>query len=213
VLCAAGSLAADVRKDLVYTVHAALTGTRTVEVVSQMHAALERLSREGQAWLAAQGLSFVGESIEWTADMRYVGQSFELTIALAKDDLDDSSGARIKKRFHDTYEQIYGYQDESAALEVLDVRVTAIGQSPKPPVAELGRPPEPRQPGARRREIFLDGRRWSAAVYERDQFYAGFEFSGPAIVEQYDTTVFVTPEFRVSVDGYGNLIGEHRNDA
>jgi len=214
VLCAAGSLAADVRKDLVSTVHAALTGPRTAEVVSEMRAALDRLSQEGRRWLTAQGLSFVGESIEWTADMRYVGQSFELTIALAEDDLGDASGVRIKKRFHGTYEQVYGYQDENAALEVLDVRVTAIGHSPKPPVAELQRQPHGRAaPEARRREIFLDGRNWSAAVYDRGDFHPGFKFSGPAIVEQYDTTVFVTPEFTVSVDVYGNLIGEHRDDA
>ena len=214
VLCAAGSLAADVRKDLVYTIHAALAGAGTAEVVSQMRAAFDRLSLEGSRWLTAQGLSFVGESIEWTADMRYVGQSFELTIALAEDDLGDASGSRIKKRFHSTYEKVYGYQDEIAALEVLDVRVTAIGHSPKPPVAKLQRPAHGRvAPAARQREIFLDGRNWAAAVYDRNDFYPGFKFAGPAIVEQYDTTVLVTPEFLVSVDTYGNLIGEHRDDA
>jgi N-methylhydantoinase A len=214
VLCAAGSLAADVRKDLVHTVHASLGGPQAVEVVSRMRAALDHLSQEGTKWLSAQGLSFVGESIEWTADMRYVGQSFELTIALGEDDLKDPTGAGIKKRFHDTYEQVYGYQDETAPLEVLDVRVTAIGHSPKPPVAELKRAVHSHAtPKARRREIFLDGRNWSAAVYDRSDFYPGFKFSGPAIVEQYDTTVFVTPEFDVSVDVYGNLIGDHRNDA
>ena len=141
------------------------------------------------------------------------GQSFELTIALAEEDFAEPDGTLIKQRFHRAYEQVYGYQDENAALEVLDVRVTAIGHSPKPPLAKLHevrgtrRPPRQRQ-----RDIFLDGRSWSAAVYSRDDLFSGFAFRGPAIVEQYDTTVFVTPGFTVSVDGYGNLIGEARND-
>lgn len=213
VLCAAGSLAADVRKDLVHTVHAALAGPGTKDVVGEMRQALDRLSKEGAAWLAAQGLSFVAQSIEWTADMRYVGQSFELTVALAETDFADPDGALIKRRFHRAYEQVYGYQDENAALEVLDVRVTAIGHSPKPPIAQLretpGAQPPPR---ARQRDIYFDGRSWSAAVYSREELFSGFTFRGPAIVEQYDTTVFVTPGFTVSVDGYGNLIGESRAD-
>jgi N-methylhydantoinase A len=212
VLCAAGSLAADVRKDLVSTVHAALAGPGTAGVVGQMRQALERLAQEGNAWLAAQGLSFVEQSIEWTADMRYVGQSFELTIALAPEDFADPEGTLIKRRFHRAYEQVYGYQDENAALEVLDVRVTAIGHSPKPPLAQLRQAGSRKAPAARRREIFLDGRSWPAAVYAREELFPGIEFRGPAIVEQYDTTVFVTPGFTGSVDGYGNLIGDSRND-
>ena len=47
-----------------------------------------------------------------------------------------------------------------------------------------------------------------ATVYARDELPEGFRFPGPAIVEQFDTTVFVTPEFTVSVDAFGNLIGE-----
>ncbi len=149
VLCAAGSLAADVRKDLVYTVHAALAGPETKDVVGEMRQALDRLSKEGAAWLAAQGLSFVAQSIEWTADMRYVGQSFELTVALAETDFADPDGALIKRRFHRAYEQVYGYQDENAALEVLDVRVTAIGHSPKPPIAQLRETPGAQPPTSR----------------------------------------------------------------
>jgi N-methylhydantoinase A len=207
VLCAAGSLAADARKDLVQTIHNALGKDDGNATMSRIVAALERLAADGDGWLTAQGLRFSERRLERTADIRYVGQSFELTIALDDAALADRGGARLRQAFHRTYEQIYGYMDESADIEVLDVRVTAIGVNPKPRVERL---PETaaKEPQRRQRAIFLDGKEWQAAVYERAELPVGFSFDGPAIVEQYDTTVFVTPGFRVRVDAFGNLIGE-----
>ncbi len=86
----------------------------------------------------------------------------------------------------------YGYADEVAELEILDVRVSAVGVTPKPRLAKLevreGPPPEP---GVR--EIFYAGRTWRAGVYQRADLPVGFSFEGPAIVDQYDTTIFITP--------------------
>jgi N-methylhydantoinase A len=210
VLCAAGSLAADLRKDLVQTIHMALTPPNVAPVIEGMRTALRSLADEGRSWLSAQGLSLVEERIELTADIRYVGQSFELTIALAEETLNDASGARLKSLFHAKYEQIYGYQDDAAPLEILNVRVTAIGVNPKPLLARLA-PQAAKSPFVKTREIVFEGKSWTAGVYDRDDLTMGFAFDGPAIVEQYDTTVFVTPEFRMTVDHYGNLIGETRD--
>ncbi|HUN46818.1 MAG TPA: hydantoinase/oxoprolinase family protein, partial [Stellaceae bacterium] len=212
ILCAAGSLAADVRKDLVQTVHRALGAEHGGTVMAQIARGLRELSAEGEAWLQAQNLTFVERRLEWTADIRYVGQSFELTVPIGGAEVEDVSGDTLRRCFHRVYEQIYGYQDEKADLEVLDVRVTAIGVNPKPQIERLARQKGAAPPGARRREIYLDGKRWQAQVYERSELPVGFGFDGPAIVEQYDTTVFVTPGFRVTVDAFGNLVGETRND-
>jgi N-methylhydantoinase A len=208
VLCASGSLAADVRKDLVRTIHRALGGVQGSGVMSDIKRALRELVAEGEDWLTAQGLTFVERRLEWTADMRYVGQSFELTVPIGSAEVDDPGGDELRRRFHRAYEQIYGYQDEKADLEILDVRVTAIGANPKPRIERLPDRSGAAPPSPRHREIYLDGRRWQASVYERAELPASFSFVGPAIVEQYDTTVFVTPGFRVSVDAFGNLIGE-----
>jgi N-methylhydantoinase A len=208
VLCAAGSLAADVRKDLVQTIHRALGAADGSGVIAEIAAAVRQLSSEGAAWLNLQGLVFAERRLEWTADIRYVGQSFELTVPLGEPEVGDPTGGRLAKRFHDAYEQIYGYQDEKANLEILDVRVTAIGVNPKPRLESLPLPSGKAAPSRREREIYFDGKSWSASVYQREELAAGFGFEGPAIVEQYDTTVFVTPGFRVTVDVFGNLIGE-----
>lgn len=206
VLCAAGSLVADLRKDMVETIHRALGRADAPELMHTLAASLRRLTAEGEAWLDAQGLDFPERRLDWAADMRYLGQSFELTVPLNEVDVADESGAALRHRFFEMYVQVYGYGDKNADLEVLDLRVTAIGISPK---QQLERLPSARQsgsPAVRRREVFISGRLWSTDIYQRDQLAAGFQFEGPAIVEQFDTTVFVTPGWRVSVDEFGNLI-------
>ena len=202
VLCAAGSLAADMRRDFVRSLHRVLDPQAMREVGEVLNA----LAADGTAWLDAQNLTFVERRVEWSADVRYLGQSFEISIPLTDADLNE---ATFRANFHHAYEVLYGYMDEAAALEIRDLRVTAIGISVKPALARL----EPRSgvPPKRERGIFLDGTAMQAAVYTRDNLPAGFAFAGPAIVEQFDTTVFVTPEFNVSVDDHGNLIGVARH--
>ena len=213
ILCAAGSLAADVRKDLVQSVHRTVpVNGDAAPVLAELRAAFERLAAEGTGWLDSHGLDFAAERMECSADMRYVGQSFELTPALTAEDLADETGARLRAAFLGVYERIYGHRDESAPIEVLDVRLSAVGVNPSPRLGEaLAAGPRAAPPPARQRTVFIAGREQMAAVYDRAALAPGFSFTGPAIVEQYDTTVFVTPGFGVTVDPCGNLIGEMRD--
>ena len=206
-LCAAGSLAADVRKDLVHTIHSQLTPDNGV--IASIRKSVESLSREGNAWLDSLGLEFIGRQLEARADVRYVGQSFEIAVLLDEAVLADASGGLLRERFPEVYTQIYGYADTEAKLEILDLRASVIGLNPRPALTRFNSPSQ--APVPRAREIFYDGKTWRAKVFARDDLPEGFAFDGPAIVEQYDTTVFVTPGFRVHVDKQGNLIGEAHN--
>jgi N-methylhydantoinase A len=208
ILCAAGSMWADFKRDFVRTLHKRLRAGSGVEIMAEVRADLEELTREGRSWLDEQGVPFVSSRVDWTADMRFLGQSFELTIALGPDVLDDLTGTALCRAFHAHYARIYGFTDETADLEILDVRATAVGDTPKPRLETLARE-SPGQPAPEReRKVFLDGRNWKARVLKRDALASGTSFDGPAIVEQYDTTVFVPPGFHVTTDRFGNLIAE-----
>jgi len=171
-----------------------------------MHDAFRSLAARGAQWLAAQGLDVERTHGVWSLDLRYLGQSFELTVPVSADDIADESGEALRRRFHASYFQVYGFTDEAADLEVLNLRATAIGVTRKPAVAA------PRaaamSPPARERRVFLDGRWLAARVVDRDALAPGASLAGPAIVEQYDTTVLVPPGFTVTLDQNGNLIGE-----
>jgi N-methylhydantoinase A len=210
VLCAAGSLAADIRRDFIRTIHRTMPHGGETPVVTAMREALEALAAEGGAWLDQQGMNFLERRMLWSADIRYLGQSFDLTVPLDAATLADPGGGALRKLFGEIYEQVYGYKDDAAPLEVLDVRASAVGVTPKPKIASVAMRGEgkrfPASPGERR--IFLDGRFWQVQVFDRDALPAGAKFDGPAIVEQYDTTTLVPPGFAVTVDRFGNLIGE-----
>jgi N-methylhydantoinase A len=213
VLCAAGSLAADLRRDFVRTIHTALVDGTTDATVARLAEGFAVLTDEGQRWLDSHALGFVSTRVEWTADMRYLGQSFELTVAVTEDAVTDGSGQALRDLFHREYEKVYGYVDEAADLEVLDIRATAVGVTPKPKLEQVksrqdfGKATVP----AGEREIFIFGKTWKAAVLDRFSLPPDTKFEGPAIVEQYDTTVLVPPGFTVTVDRFGNLVGEARD--
>jgi N-methylhydantoinase A len=208
VLCAAGSLAADMRRDFVRSLHRVLGASDGEAAMAEIAATFRALSAEGEGWLDQQAMRFTERRVEWSADLRYLGQSFEIAVDLTPADL---NGETFRARFHAAYELLYGYKDEAAPLEIRDLRVSAIGVTPKPPLARIDARKRPAEPSVQHRDIFLDGRSMPAAVYRRDDLPVGFVFAGPAIVEQFDTTVFITPEFTVRVDAFGNLMGEVRD--
>jgi len=207
VLCAIGSLVADVRRDFVHTVHTPLRRGQTGPLLASMREAFRGLAAEGAQWLARQGLEFERTHDVWSLDLRYLGQSFELTMPLTAEIVDDASGDALRARFHESYLQVYGFADEAADLEILNLRATAIGVTRKPTLA-APRAIASDASAVRERRIFLDGRAMTAQAVDRAALAPGASLAGPAIVEQYDTTVLVPPGFTVTLDPHGNLIGE-----
>ena len=205
VLCAIGSLVADVRRDFVRTIHESLR--REAALMERIRNGFHALADEGRRWLAAQGLSFEATHSLWSVDIRYLGQSFELMIPVTDDLVADASGEALRKAFHASYAQVYGYSDEHADLEILNLRTTAIGVTRKPDIAVRGTD-RSAATASRERRIFLDGAPRTARVLDRASLEPGVRLDGPVIVEQYDTTVLVPPGYTVTADHTGNLIGE-----
>ena len=97
-----------------------------------MRDAFRSLAAKGAQWLDGQGLDVERTHGVWSLDLRYLGQSFELTVPVSADEVADESGEALRRRFHASYFQVYGFTDETADLEVLNLRATAIGVTRKP---------------------------------------------------------------------------------
>lgn len=201
-LCALGALIADVRGDFIRTVFA-----ETDEVADDaLEDRYREIEAEAHAWIDAQALDGLERTIERQADLRYRGQSFDTAVEVPPGPT-EGSVARTVQAFHREYRAVYGYADEDAPVELINVRVRITGRTPKPnlvraePVA--GAVATPRDT----RIVRLGRTEVHAAVYDRDALQAGTSFHGPAIVEQYDSTTYVPQGYHVTVDGFGNLIG------
>jgi N-methylhydantoinase A len=204
-LCALGCLVADLRADFVRTVLADC-GEIVPEAVDDAFAAVQR---DALVWLDEQGVSTDEAQLQRSADMRYAGQSFELAVDLPPGRL---TGAHLAQLFHTRYEAVYGYSDPDTRVEVVNVRGSVVGHVIKPQSARIaaqqGRP-VPRES----RLVRLGVGDLLVDVYDRVDLGAGARFDGPAIVEQYDTTTFVTPGWSLHVDQYGSLVAEKVTDA
>ncbi|HIC90399.1 MAG TPA: hydantoinase/oxoprolinase family protein [Anaerolineae bacterium] len=192
-LSAFGMLVADVIKD--YTQTVMLPGDTPAAVLAER---LHPLAEQGVADIAAEGVPRQNVVIEQLVDMRYVGQSYELTVPVGKDTVGT---------FHEAHRQAYGYAELMAPVEIVNVRVRAIGRVARPNLPSL--PPDSPDPSAalleHRPVILSDGER-------RIPFYRGEALrpeniiAGPAVIVRTDTTVLLSEADRAVVDRYGNLI-------
>ncbi len=205
-LCALGALIADVKSDFIKTTYLTLDPMHIDEAWRALPEGFAELGARAEAWLADEGMTALPRELQRSVDMRYVGQSFEIEIPVHDADLAPSARlGPLISRFHDTHLRIYGYAEKGAPVEIINLRTTVIARTTKPSLPRLpaGGPP----PEVRRRRIFHAGRALEAAVVARSGLPQGFTLDGPAIVEQYDTTTFVPPGWRITVDEFGNLQG------
>jgi N-methylhydantoinase A len=210
VLSALGQLLADVRADFVKT------AIMTLEPAHM--ATLERCYREleerARAWLSSEGIPEGRQKILRQSDARYVGQNWELTVDVPPGPLGVGGAETIVDSFHAAHERKYTYALRGRAVELINCRVTALGESPKPSLPEF--PPADRGVEAARvgtRAVVWEGERpVETPVLVMDRLDPGHELAGPAIVEHFTATTALRPGDRARVDRYRNLIVEIRRN-
>jgi N-methylhydantoinase A len=174
---------------------------------------LAEMEAEGQALLETSGVPNGQISHRREADIRYVGQGHEVRVPLPSDLLASSCISTITASFEEVYRRLYERLSPSVPIEIISWRVISSG--PKPEV-RLQLPPagedEPRPYSALkgRREAYLPevGGYSPLPVYDRYRLFPGESFSGPAIVEERESTIIVGPDSHFRIDEQRNLIIE-----
>lgn len=205
VFCAAGMLTADVEHDLLRTVLKRLD--RIAPHALQNIA--DELRSNGLVTLAAEGYSADAADFELKADLRYVGQSSELSVRLRGDVLDAAMLVGLREDFQKSYQDTFGYSSDEP-LELVNLRVSARGHRPNRLAFGQVRLEESAVAGLHgtRRVSFERGAPLlETPVVARGEVGTRFR-DGPLIVESYDTTAVVPPGTRVRADRTGNLIVE-----
>ncbi|WP_435655235.1 hydantoinase/oxoprolinase family protein [Brucella pituitosa] len=195
--CALGAAAADLRRDFVRSLRRELDEATAATLAETF----EALAAEGNDWLDQEGEQSTGRLFEKAADMRYVGQAYELRVAL--NDIDADVHA-ISEAFHREHERIYGFRDSAAEVELGTARLAVIGVTPDLAAQEF--PTGDGKPGIKgKRRLFHKGAWLDADIYDRHSFRANDQVSGPAIIEQDDTTTILLPGWIANCDKAGNL--------
>ncbi|MBG06797.1 MAG: hydantoinase [Rhodospirillaceae bacterium] len=201
VLSAYGGIIADVRNDFIQTIYADLNDG----VVDRLKDGLQALRDRALHWLKVEH-GFDGEAIlTVSADLRYRGQSYEIDTPLDAAWIEDADISAVAEAFHREHARIYEYADDTAPLQIINLRLIVSGVPPKPEITRLEESTDDPVPVGET-SIYCDGQRMTALIYPRAELKAGQSFQGPAIVTQDDTTTCVLPNYSVSVDPLGNLI-------
>ena len=202
VLSALGFVSSDISNEFSHTFIRMTDDVSEGEIRSQ----LEGLAAEGTAWLSAEGVAEADRRIDYSIDMRYHRQGYEIPIGIGADELASLSMSALADRFGEMHESLYGFGLDGGA-EVVNLRARAIGRVPVPETERQD--PGPVDPSPARRGtqvVFTDGQRREIPSYEREQLRAGMEISGYAVVEQYDATTVVLPGHTATVDPWLQLL-------
>ena len=203
VLSTYGLLFTDLRNDYVQTY--LQSGEPSVADVSSAYAQLEGQAAE---WLDREGVPVSSQRITRSADLRYQHQGWEITVDVPDGSVSQQTLADMVTNFHELHERLYTYNLPHQTVELVNLRVTALGSLPRPtsePVTarttSSSKPSYTRRARLSRQEGYVE-----VPVYERDNVVPGTRIEGPAIVEQRDTTTLLAHGFVSITDGYGNLI-------
>ena len=174
---------------------------------------LREMADEGRRVLESSGLSRDEISYQRTADMRYVGQGHEVSVALPDGELSGQCLGQIQNTFEETYRALYGRQGPDVPLEVINWRVIASGPRPEWNV-QLTRDVAGRNDARKgsRRAYFPEFEGYvDTAIYDRYALKPGVEFAGPAIVEERESTLIIGARGRARVDQTLNVVVELRD--
>ena len=196
---ALGLVASDLKRDYSRTLYAdlrALDPARAAEALAEMEATASE-------WLRAVRAPRERHELLRAADLRYRRQAYELTLPMARGAINRESLDRLAAAFHDKHRQTYGHANPEEPVQLVNLRVTAIGRLQG---LTLAQPPAAAPARCRMREVWFPEIGFAPCpVHWRDGLAAGETIAGSAIIEAMDSTIVAPPGWIASVDGKGYI--------
>jgi N-methylhydantoinase A len=197
VLSARGLLIADVRID-----EARAYGADDVEP-GALETAFDAIERRLYERLETQGFERSDVEIDRALDVRYRGQSYEITVPFPDGPVNAESVATSRERFDEEHERLYGHAMRDAPIEIVTVRGNGLVSTPGPIEADAGSETEL---AADEREVYFDDAGFVPTdVYERASVRTGGAFAGPAIIEEDSSTTLVPPGSTARISDHGAI--------
>jgi N-methylhydantoinase A len=202
-----GLLTVDVRNDYVRT-HVGFADGLDPDTVARFY---DDLAAQARTALTREGFAEDQHRLVRTADLRYFGQAFEVRVPVPDGVLDPDTIASVSRAFHAEHRALYGYDfagDDSQPVEWVNLRVTGIGPITRPEIRRHDASPTESSGRVSERPVcFADAEGYvDTAVLWRPDLAPGAVVDGPAIIEEFGSTVPVHPGFTARVDEYLNLI-------
>ena len=172
-----------------------------------LEAEYRALEADAAKVISETGLDAKAAAVTRLADMRYVGQGFEIVVTLPAGPFAASSAAAVEAAFTETYRRTFSRTPPEGKIEIINIRVSMRAQVPGPGIAfAVGAGGVAAAKGTRKVYFPEAGDFVDTKVYDRASLPAGVKFEGPAIVEEAESTLVVGPNATMHADANGNLI-------
>jgi N-methylhydantoinase A len=196
---ALGLVTSDLRRDYSRTLYADL-GSLSPGKVAEVVAGMEQAGRE---MLRAARVPPERQVLLRQADVRYRRQAYELTVPIAGGEITGATLGDLAEAFHVRHEQTYGHANRAEHVQLVNLRLTAVGRLPDLTLAQRADPASARM---RRRDVWFAGTGFTpTSVHWRDGLSSGNQFAGPAIIEAMDSTTLVPPGWQANIDDLGYI--------
>ena len=166
------------------------------------------METQGRTALSNEGMEENSIRFIRQVDVRYIGQSYELGIVVEPGKFDGVRRDQILEEFHKEHERAYGFSAPGEPVEIVAIRLTAVGDIAKPTLREIGKTSGGVDSARRttRSVYFAESKGFvDCPVYDRYKLSSGDVLQGPAIIEEMDSTTIIHPEYKGDVDRYGNI--------
>ena len=197
---ALGLVGSDLKRDYVRTVY---TTTATADAAA-IEAVFAELEREGAGMLDRAGVAPERRRFERSIDARYERQSYELAVAVPGKVLDAAALQGVAEAFHDRHKLTYGHDNRSEPVQLVSLRVTAIGAIPTLTISAAPAAGDAANAIKAQRQVWFRGLGAAqATIYDRRHMPAGLIAVGPAVIELLESTILVPPDWQARMDDSG----------
>jgi N-methylhydantoinase A len=196
---ALGLIGTDLKRDYVQTLHS------TADAAA-LEAAFRALEQRGTAMLDRTGVPSGQRRFERSVDARYARQSFELVVPVPPRPVDDAALAEIAAAFHDRHRYTYGHDNRSEPVQIVSVRLAAIGTTPPLVIRDQVAPARTDAVKSKRQVWFRETGAIEAAIYDRRRMPAGMAAAGPAVIESLESTILVPPGWQAKMNDDGFVL-------
>jgi N-methylhydantoinase A len=205
IFCAAGMLMSDLKHDFVRTYAVLFKKIDSNIFISRF----KDMEKEGTKLLKSENIPEDRIEAVYSLDMRYIKQYHEVNVVITKEEVENVDIDSIAKKFHPEHNRLYGYslEEEGTPIELINMRLTLIGKTHKPKFMEEHNRGEDAKAALKgRRKVYIPNKKdfEELNVYDGFKLKCGNKVIGPAIIEQVNTTTFVSPEYNVVCDKYGS---------
>ncbi len=202
--CAFGMVISNIRHDYVRPYISPIRKAN----LNNINDLFQEMEIKGKIILTSEGVKEKDVEFIWTMDMRYIGQIYEVETPISRGPLSDENIQEIENLFNKKHEMIYGYSDKNSDIEIVHLRVKAVGKREKLDFKEMNISTEKLSNEAlkevRRAYFDEEGDFLDTNVYNSEFLLPGNVIEGPAIIEEPDTTIVIIPNSKCIMDKYNN---------